>query len=115
MNKLIRPLLTAATLVLATQTLPVMAAEMQDMDMKASSQQSQAETVQASGVVKGIDLQAQKITLAHSPIKALNWPAMKMAFKVAEPTLLEGINVGDKVQFELQGADHVVTALETDA
>ncbi|ART62775.1 copper-binding protein [Kushneria marisflavi] len=111
MNKLNRPLLTAATLVLAIQTLPVMAAEMQDMDMKSSSGQNQTKAVEADGVVKAIDPETQKVTLAHGPIAALNWPAMKMAFKVAEPTLLEGIDVGDKVHFELQGADHVVTEL----
>ena len=111
MKKLIRPLITAATLVLATQTLPVMAAEMQDMDMKSSSGQGQTRAVESSGVVKAIDPQAQKITLAHDPIEALNWPVMKMAFKVADPLLLEGIDVGDKVHFELQGPGHVVTAL----
>ncbi|CAO1665757.1 MAG: hypothetical protein CL810_03895 [Cobetia sp.] len=111
MNKLIRPLLTAATLVLATQTLPVMAAEIQNMDMKSSSGQNQTKAVEGDGVVKAIDPQSQKITLAHGPIEALNWPAMQMAFKVADPTLLEGINVGDKVHFGLQGADHVVTEL----
>ncbi|MGQ7245582.1 copper-binding protein [Salinicola sp. V024] len=121
MKKVIRPLLTATTLALATLALPAVASErntndaMQGMDMKASSEQAvseKAQTARATGVVKAIDPQAQKITLAHGPIEALNWPAMQMAFKVADPALLKGIKVGDEVRFELQGANHVVAVLE---
>ena len=121
MKKVIRPLLTATTLALATLTLPAVASErdtndaMQGMDMKASSEQAvseKAQTARATGVVKAIDPQAQKITLAHGPIEALNWPAMQMAFKVADPALLKGIKVSDEVRFELQGANHVVAVLE---
>ena len=121
MKKVIRPLLTATTLALATLTLPAVASErdtndaMQGMDMKASSEQAvseKAQTARATGVVKAIDPQAQKIVLAHGPIEALNWPAMQMAFKVADPALLKGIKVSDEVRFELQGANHVVAVLE---
>lgn len=42
------------------------------------------------------------ISADHEAIPAINWPAMKMGFKVADPSLLNGLTVGDKVDFELK-------------
>ncbi|WP_255650427.1 copper-binding protein [Ideonella benzenivorans] len=36
-------------------------------------------------------------------------PAMTMVFRVAEPSLLEGLKVGDKVQFAAMDANGVLT------
>ena len=55
------------------------------------------------GVVKALDARAGTITIAHEPIKALNWGAMTMAFKAADPALLRAAAVGDKVSFQLKG------------
>lgn len=54
---------------------------------------------QATGVVTAIDTTAGKITLDHSPVPELQWPAMKMAFG-ATANQLNGIAVGDKVAFK---------------
>lgn len=54
---------------------------------------------QATGVVTAIDAAAGKITLDHSPVPELQWPAMKMAFSAAA-NQLNGIAVGDKVAFK---------------
>lgn len=59
--------------------------------------------VGAVGVVRAIDAKAGKLTLAHEAIPALKWPPMTMAFKVADPALLNGLTVGKKVRFKLQG------------
>jgi len=56
-----------------------------------------------TGVVKAIDPATGTVTISHEPIAELSWPAMTMAFKVAQPDLLKGITVGNKVQFALQG------------
>ncbi|MBW8072714.1 MAG: cation transporter [Ferrovum sp.] len=65
------------------------------------------------GTVKGVDTKKGTITLAHQPIKELNWPAMTMTFKVAKSELLNGVTVGQHVNFTLQGNDMnpVVTAI----
>ena len=60
------------------------------------------QTAEGEGIVKSIDLKAEKITLEHGPIAALNWPAMTMTFRVASPSLLDGVNVGTKVHFVLK-------------
>lgn len=54
----------------------------------------------ATGTVTAIDAAAGKITLDHSAIPAIGWPAMKMTFS-AKPDRLNSISVGDKVNFEL--------------
>ena len=59
--------------------------------------------VQGVGVVKSVDAKAGTITIAHEPIKALNWSAMTMAFKAADPALLKAAAPGDRVSFQLKG------------
>lgn len=60
------------------------------------------QTAQGDGVVKGINLQSGTVTLKHGPIAALKWPAMTMTFKVESPALLNGVTVGEKVNFVLK-------------
>ncbi|MDH3321160.1 MAG: copper-binding protein, partial [Betaproteobacteria bacterium] len=44
-----------------------------------------------------------RVELDHGPIPALQWPAMRMEFKLADPKQLDGLAQGDEVQFELRG------------
>ena len=53
-----------------------------------------------SGTVIAVDASTGKITLDHSAIPAVGWPAMKMGFS-AKPDLLKGIAVGEKVDFDV--------------
>lgn len=59
----------------------------------------QSQVVSASGVVKAIDNDSHKITIAHEPVPALNWPAMTMRFTLTPQTRLTAISPGDKVAF----------------
>jgi Cu/Ag efflux protein CusF len=53
------------------------------------------------GEVKKIDQAADKITLKHGPIKALDMDeGMTMVFRVQDPAMLKQLKVGDKVKFE---------------
>ena len=73
-------------------------APMEQMNKESST----ATTAQAVGVITAIDTKENILTLDHEAIPAINWPAMKMGFKVADPSLLNGLTVGDKVDFELK-------------
>jgi len=53
-----------------------------------------------TGTVTAIDNGAGTVTLDHTPIPEVSWPAMTMAFE-AKPDLLQKIAVGDKVSFEM--------------
>lgn len=67
----------------------------------------------AEGEVRKLDAAQGKVTLAHGEIKELGMPAMTMAYRARPPRLLEGLAVGDKVQFSAEKADgqYVVTAI----
>ena len=49
--------------------------------------------------VRRIDKESGKITLCHGEIKNMDMPPMTMVFVVRDKALLDGIAVGDKVQF----------------
>ncbi len=51
-----------------------------------------------TGVVKAVD--NSKLNISHGPIESLNWPAMVMDFKLADPKLADGITPGANIEFE---------------
>lgn len=53
------------------------------------------------GEVTKIDRDAGRIELKHGPIQSLGWPAMRMAFRVTDPKLLDGVETGQRVRFTL--------------
>ncbi|MEJ5992363.1 efflux RND transporter periplasmic adaptor subunit [Ramlibacter sp. PS3R-8] len=55
---------------------------------------------QGEGIIEGIEARAGTVSLAHGPIATLKWPAMTMDFKVANPSLLQGLKGGARLQFE---------------
>lgn len=63
----------------------------------AGSLQAQAPT--ASGEITKLDKAGARITLKHGEIKNLDMPPMTMAFRVADPRLLEGLAVGQRIGF----------------
>lgn len=68
----------------------------------------------AQGIVKAIDTQAGEVTVAHGPIKTLQWPAMTMAFKVRDKALFDKLAVGKQITFQIisSGKDYVVIAVK---
>lgn len=77
------------------------------------SHATHVQTAEGKGVVTAIDLKTGSITIKHEPIATLKWPAMTMTFKTKSAALLNGITVGEKVDFELtsdQGKP-IVTAI----
>ena len=53
----------------------------------------------AEAEVRRIDKDSGKITLRHGEIKNMDMPPMTMVFSVRDKAMLEGIAVGDKVEF----------------
>lgn len=98
------------------QTSPAQSMVKNQLDMRSmdKTDKGNVKLHTGTGVVKSIDTAAGSITLAHDPIKSLNWPAMSMAFKVKDKSLLEKTKAGDKVQFTLvqSGKDYFVTSIK---
>lgn len=84
--------------------------DMAGMDNMAAS--AEHKPAKGSGIVTALDAAVGSITLDHGPIPEANWPAMTMAFK-AKPQVLEGVKVGDKVEFDviLNGGAGEVTSV----
>lgn len=68
----------------------------------------------ASGTVQRIDPAKGTVSIAHGPVKSLNWPAMTMSFAVKDKAMLDNLKPGAKVAFGFvqSGADYVVTEIK---
>lgn len=68
----------------------------------------------AEGEVRRIDKAGGKITIKHGEIKSLDMPPMTMVFRADPPSLLDKVQVGDKVSFEATkvGGTYTVTAID---
>jgi Cu(I)/Ag(I) efflux system protein CusF len=95
--------------------------DMKDMDMKNmpmdkmnSASTAEAATHKATGTVKAVDATKGTVTLAHGPVKSLNWPAMTMTFVVKDKMFFDKLAVDKKVSidFTKQDKDYVVTAVQ---
>jgi Cu(I)/Ag(I) efflux system protein CusF len=79
----------------------------------ADNPNSSPATHQATGVVKSVDAVTGTVTIAHDPIKSLEWPKMTMDFKLKDRAWLNRVKPGDKLQFTLlqSGPDYVITSI----
>ena len=88
----------------------------QDMmkGMHQANKGSKAARHEAVGTVKSVDPAAGTVTLAHGPVKSLNWPAMTMGFTIKDKTLFDKLSVGKKVDVEIvqQDGNYVITAVK---
>lgn len=73
------------------------ASEMTDMETT-----DDARIVSASGVIKVLPDENNKIKLQHEPIEDLGWPAMTMDFALDENVDTSELSVGDGVMFQLE-------------
>ena len=75
---------------------------------------AQATAHKATGTVKSVDAAKKTVTIAHEPVKSLNWPAMTMPFSVKDAKMLEKLKPGQKTEFEFvqDGASSVITAVK---
>lgn len=67
------------------------------------------------GLVTAVDPSAEYLVIDHEPVPDLGWPRMTMQFKVAEPGLLDDVQVNDRVRFtfvEAPGGIYLIESLE---
>ncbi len=87
---------------------------MKGMDMMQKPTAGAQMVHKAAGTVNTIDAKAGIVTLAHGPVKTMNWPAMTMGFKVKDRMLLDKLGDGKKVEVEFvqEDKDYVITAVK---
>lgn len=109
--------LTTALLTLTVMSAPAWATThhpgQHDAGAPAQNQPA-AEGAMSEGEVRKIDKEAGKITLKHGELKNLQMPPMTMVFRVKDPSMLEQVKVGDKVNFvaEKVGGQFTVARIE---
>ena len=81
-----------------------------EMDMGTSMK----EGVKATGVIKEIKAGENVLNIAHDPIAELKWPSMVMDINVMPEVSLEGLKVGDSIDFELKETsdDYVIQSIQ---
>ncbi|WP_159566372.1 copper-binding protein [Budvicia diplopodorum] len=101
-------LLTLIIVSLLSGPIAFTAGAAQDHGMHPSASPSARQTViSTKGVVKLIDLDNNKVTIAHDPIPAINWPAMTMRFTFDDPAMIAEIQVGNQVALDFVQAGNI--------
>mgnify|MGYP001791778694 CR=1 FL=1 len=65
---------------------------------KASTAQPENASL-TDGEVRRVDKEGGKVTIKHGPIANLGRPAMTMVFRVKQPSMLDRVKDGDKINF----------------
>lgn len=88
--------------------------DMKGMDMGKKPAAGEQTAHKTTGVVEKVDSAKGTVTLAHEPVKSLNWPAMTMSYTVKDKALLDKVKPGKKVEFEFvqQGKEYVITTVK---
>lgn len=69
----------------------------------------------SQGVIRKIDKSSGKITIKHGPLENLGMSGMTMAFKATDPSVLDRIKVGDKINFVADKANGELTVTKIEA
>ena len=59
------------------------------------------------------EISSDSVTVSHGPVDSIGWPAMTMTFRASSANLLQGLSVGDPVDFQFQqaGDQYVLTSI----
>ena len=115
MNKIALPSLILALVLPASAAIAQQKMDdMKGMDATKKPSVSAPMAHKAMGTVKRVDTKTGVVTLAHEPVKSMNWPAMTMGFKVKDKMLLDKLGDGKKVEFEFMqdDKDYVITGVK---
>jgi Cu(I)/Ag(I) efflux system periplasmic protein CusF len=111
MGNLMRRIVTIS-LIAAIGASPLVRAAADDHSHAQSGQFAGSASRYADGEVRNINKDTGRITLRHGPIANLEMPAMTMVFRVNDPAMLNGVKVGDKVQFSADKVNGALTVIE---
>jgi Cu/Ag efflux protein CusF len=72
-----------------------------------------AQSASADGVIRKLDLEAQRVLIKHGEWQGVSMMAMTMPFQVRDKALLQDLKVNDTVHFSMEpdGRDWVITQI----
>ncbi len=84
-----------------------------DITTKQSTENTALKTISTMGIIKQIDTDTKKLTIAHEAIPSINWPAMTMRFTYEEPSMITDIKEGSQVNLDFiqQGNISLITKI----
>lgn len=102
--------LAFATTMLVAAPFSLHAASPPDAPVSASESAAQI----SEGEIRKVNKDAKKITIKHGELKNLDMPPMTMVFQVQDPSMLDKVKPGDKVNFvaEKVGGQFTVTQID---
>jgi Cu(I)/Ag(I) efflux system membrane fusion protein len=77
-------------------------ARLEGAEEKPASPANQAALHKGRGTVTELDAKEGRVEIDHEPIPAMQWPRMKMGFRVENKNQLAAFKKGDRVEFELR-------------
>ena len=91
-----------------TPAAPAAKSSMDDMALRVETRKATG-----TGTITAIDMANANVTIDHGDIAELEWPPMNMGFEAERPAL-EGLSVGDRVDFEFDwdGRNGTLTSIE---
>ena len=66
------------------------------------------------GEITRLDTENGRVSIRHEPIPNLNMGAMNMVFRLAQPALIDGLKVGDRVVFEAERKEGAITVTKVE-
>ena len=84
---------------------------MQGMGAGAQSAEPTGQVHSGNGDIT--EISSDSVTISHGPVESIGWPAMTMTFKAPSADMLQGLNVGDPVDFQFQqaGEQYALTSI----
>jgi Cu/Ag efflux protein CusF len=62
-----------------------------------------------NGEVRKVDKATGKVTIKHGWVKKIDMPPMTMGYRVKDPALLDQLQPGDKIRFDVDRVDGAFT------
>ena len=90
---------------------PNSAASMPAMNGGGQAAQATGEVHSGNGDIT--EIADGRVTISHGPVETIGWPAMTMRFRTDSPEMVQGLSVGDPVNFQFRqaGEEYVLTSI----
>ena len=76
------------------------------------AQGGRADNIDTADMTRGEVRKVDKVTIRHGEIRNFDMPGMPMLFQVADPSMLEAVKAGDRVQFRPEQAGGTIVVTE---
>lgn len=109
-----KKLIVASVALAAIVAAPAFAGDdMAGMDMsKPSASKMSSKTALTDAEVRKVDAATGMVTLKHGALRNVGMPAMTMAFKAKDASMIKQIHEGDKVKVRVEDVDGTLTIVK---